>query len=197
MYRQERTDFSAQSITTNQATETKGTEVEVRWAATDALVLTAGYSKIEVTNLTTEAEGGRFSFIGADDLPNVAPGAFYGSALGGVVFLGDRDATRAGIPENIYSATATYDFFNGLTVNGSVVRADAVDSGFSRSVRLPSYTLINIGASYEVGNWNFSGMINNVTDEEYFRANFPNLFGSTVVLPELPRNFSLRAAYRF
>jgi len=77
------------------------------------------------------------------------------------------------------------------------VRADAVDSGFSRSVRLPSYTLINVGASYEVGNWNFSGMINNVTDEEYFRANFPNLFGSTVVLPELPRNFSLRAAYRF
>ena len=42
-YEQERTDFSAQSITTNQATETKGTEVEVRWAATDALVLTAGY----------------------------------------------------------------------------------------------------------------------------------------------------------
>ena len=29
-------------------------------------------------------------------------------------------------------------------------------------------------------------MINNVTDEEYFRANFPNLFGSVVVLPELP-----------
>ena len=59
------------------------------------------------------------------------------------------------------------------------------------------YTLVNIGASYEIGNWNFAGMINNVTDEEYFRANFPNLFGSVVVLPELPRNFSLRAAYRF
>ena len=111
--------------------------------------------------------------------------------------LNGRDARRAGSPENIYSATATYDFFNGLTVNGSVVRADAVDSGFSRSVRLPSYTLVNIGASYEIGNWNFAGMINNVTDEEYFRANFPNLFGSVVVLPELPRNFSLRAAYRF
>jgi iron complex outermembrane receptor protein len=196
MYRQERTDFSAQSITTNQATETEGTEVEVRWAVNDALLLTAGYSKIEVTNLTTESDGGRFSFIGNDDL-DVAPGAFFGSALGGQVFLNGRDARRAGIPENIYSATATYDFFNGLTVNGSVVRADAVDSGFSRSVRLPSYTLVNIGASYEIGNWNFAGMINNVTDEEYFRANFPNLFGSVVVLPELPRNFSLRAAYRF
>ena len=93
----------------------------------DALLLTAGYSKIEVTNLTTESDGGRFSFIGNDDL-DVAPGAFFGSALGGQVFLNGRDARRAGIPENIYSATATYDFFNGLTMRGSVVRADAVDS---------------------------------------------------------------------
>jgi iron complex outermembrane receptor protein len=36
-----------------------------------------------------------------------------------------------------------------------------------------------------------------VTDERYFRSNFPNLFGSQVVLPELPRNFQARVSYKF
>jgi iron complex outermembrane receptor protein len=37
----------------------------------------------------------------------------------------------------------------------------------------------------------------NITDEEYFRANFPNLFGGTIVLPELPRHFNARFQYKF
>ncbi|MCS5658849.1 MAG: TonB-dependent receptor plug domain-containing protein, partial [Dehalococcoidia bacterium] len=64
VYEQERTDFSAQSIVTNQSTETEGAEVEVRWVVNEKLLLTFGYSKIEVTNLNTEEAGFRFSFIG-------------------------------------------------------------------------------------------------------------------------------------
>ena len=37
----------------------------------------------------------------------------------------------------------------------------------------------------------------NVTDERYFRANFPDLFGTTVVLPELPRHYQAKLSYRF
>ena len=197
LYRQERTDFSAQSIVTNQTTETEGAEFELRWSVTDRLLVTAGYSNIEVINVATEQEDGRFSFVGAQDLPNVPPGALFAGALGGNVLLGNRDARRAGIPEHIYSATATYEFDTGLAVNGSLVRADAVDSGFSGTVELPAYTLVNVGAIWEVGNWSFSASVNNLTDEDYFRANFPNLFGSVIVLPELPRNYSARMAYRF
>ena len=37
----------------------------------------------------------------------------------------------------------------------------------------------------------------NLTDEEYFRANFPNLFGSAIVLPELPRHYQAKFSYKF
>ena len=197
-YQQERTDFSAQATVTNQATETEGTELEVRWVVNEKLVLTLGYSNIEVVNLNTKEMGSRFSFIGADDIPGVAPEAFYGGALAGsVIRPGARGARRAGMPENIWALTGTYDFSNGFAVSASAVDAQAVHSGFSNSVILPGYTLLNVGAVYETEHWSFSATAKNLTDERYFRANFPNLFGGVVVLPELPRHFQARIRYRW
>ncbi len=77
------------------------------------------------------------------------------------------------------------------------MNVDSTSSGFSQAVTLPSYTLVNAGVVYETENWLFSLNGKNLTDERYFRANFPNLFGSTIVLPELPRHFQARAEYRF
>lgn len=201
-YEQERTDFSAQSIVTNQTTETEGIEAEMRWAVNDQLLVTLGYSKIEVINVATEQDGGRFSFIGGEDLPNVPGELLYAGTLGGIVSLTDingnrRSARRAGMPEDVFSATATYEFTPELAGNVSIVYAEEVDSSFSGSVQLPDYTLVNLGLNYETESWGFAVTANNVTDEEYFRANFPNLFGAQIVLPELPRNYSARVTYRF
>ena len=197
VYEQERTDFSAQSIVTNQATETEGAEVEVRWVVNENLLLTFGYSKIEVTNLNTEEAGNRFSFIGCDDLPNIPCHLLYGGTLGGFVANTASDSKRAGMPENIFSLTGTYDFGNGWAVTGSVIDVDSVDSGYSGAVELPEYTLVNLGFSYETENWLFSVSGKNLTDEEYFRSNFPNLFGGVIVLPELPRHYNARVQYKF
>ena len=197
-YVQERTDFSAQATVTNQATETEGVEFELRWVATERLLLTLGYSRIEVVNLNTLESGSRFSFIGADDVPGIAPEALYGGALGGVVVRpGAQGARRAGIPENIVSLTGTYDFGNGFAVSASVIDADSVQSGFSGSVTLPAYTLVNIGMVFETERWSLSATLKNATDERYFRANFPNLFGGVIVLPELPRHVQARLRYRW
>ena len=198
VYEQRRTDFSAQSTVTNQATETTGAELEVRWVVNERLLLTLGYSNIEVVNLNTMEMGARFSFIGADDIPGVAPEAFYGGALGGsVIRPGASGARRAGMPEDIWALTGTYDFGNGFAVSASAVNADPVHSGFSNSVRLPGYTLTNVGAVFETGHWAFSATVKNLTDELYFRSNFPNLFGGVIVLPELPRHFQARIRYRW
>jgi len=194
-YEQERTDLSTQSIVTNQTTETEGLEFELRWAATDRLLLTAGWSKIEVTNLATEDNGYRFSFIGADDLPNIAPEILYGGTLGGNI--ASRDARRAGMPENIFSLTGTYDFTDNFAAHMSVVHAEEVDSGLSGSVELPDYTLVNLGFQYQTQQWLFNINVKNLTDEEYFRSNFPNLFGGTIVLPELPRHYAATVQYTF
>ena len=177
IYEQERTDFFAQSIVTNQATQTEGVEFEIRWVVNEQLLVTGGYSEIEVINLSTLNWGSRFSFIGSDDIPNIAPETFYGGALvGWVVRPGKRGARRAGMPATIASITATYDFGNGVAISGSAVDVDSVHSGFSNSVVLPAYTLVNAGVVVEMGNWKLTATAKNLTDERYFRSNFPNLF---------------------
>lgn len=198
VYEQERTDFSAQSIVTNQTNKTEGLEFEARWVPTDNLVLTFGYSKIEVVNLDTLENGGRFSFFGADDVPQVNPELIFGGqVIGFPEAIGESGARRAGMPENIISMTGTYSFDNGIAVNASIVDVDSVFSGFSQAVKLPAYTLVNVGVIYETDQWRFALTGKNLTDERYFRANFPNLFGSQIVLPELPRNWQASVAFTF
>ncbi|MDP6187307.1 MAG: TonB-dependent receptor, partial [Pseudomonadales bacterium] len=82
-------------------------------------------------------------------------------------------------------------------VSASVTDVDSVASGFSNSITLPAYTLVNMTLGYETESWKFSLTGKNLTDERYFRSNFPNLFGSTIVLPELPRHFVAKAQYSF
>ena len=197
VYEQERVDFSAQQIVTNQATRTEGLEFELRWLVNDRLLLSFGFSDIEVVNLNTLDQGGRFSFIGADDVPGIPRGGIYGGALAGVLIPETLDARRTGIPEHIWSVTGTYDFGRGLAASVSLVDVDSTHSGFTKRVKLPAYTLVNAGLVYEQGNWLISIAAKNLTDERYFRSNFPNLFGGVVVLPELPRNYAVRVQYKW
>ena len=74
---------------------------------------------------------------------------------------------------------------------------ESVYSGFSQTVKLPAYTLVNAGLKYDLSGWSLTLTGKNLTDERYFRANFPNLFGSAIVLPELPRHYQASVEYRF
>ncbi|MYF28860.1 MAG: TonB-dependent receptor, partial [Gammaproteobacteria bacterium] len=196
LYEQQRTDYSAQNVVTNQATRTTGLEAEARWLANERLLMTFAHSTIEVVNLNTLRAGGRFSFIGAADVPGIDPAALYGGALAGVVIReGAAGARRAGIPERITSVTGTYELGYDLAASASVVDVAGTTSGFSGSVKLPSYTVLNAGVVIDKSRWRVAATAKNLTDEPYFRANFPNLFGSVVVLPELPRHYALRIQY--
>ena len=199
IYEQERTDINAQSTVTNNTTLNEGTEFELRWVVNEQLVLTAVYTNIEVTNLTVLDGGGfQFGFFGAEDFANIDdPSIFFGGTPNGNTAYGNLSAIKAGIPENTYGLTATYDFLNGYAASVSVVNADEVSSGFSGSVTLPSYTLVNAGVSYQAEDWSVNLTVKNLTDERYFRSNFPDLFGSQIVLPELPRHWNAKFTYSF
>lgn len=199
VYKQERTDYSAQSLTVNQAVQTKGVEAEFRWAVDDHFLVTGAYTRTKVYNLTALEEGTQFSFFGIEDLVNVAdPTLYLGGQPIGLVPIGSKGAARrAGIPTNLYSLTATYKFDNGLAFSASASKVDSVYSGQSRAVKLPAYTLVDLGASYETGPWLFRLVVKNATNEKYFRANFTELFGSTIVLPEKPRSFQGTISYKF
>ena len=151
-YEQERTDFSAQAIVTNASTSTEGIEAELRWVVTPQFIVTAAWTNVEVTMISALENGSLFSFFGADDIPQVDPTLLYGGQVIGLIPVGDggNDAIKQGIPENIFSATATYDFNNGLAINASVIDVDSTFSGFSKAVELPAYTLVNAGVTWEM-----------------------------------------------
>lgn len=202
VYEMSRTDYNAQAIVTNATTENKGVEFELRWVVNENLVLSGGYSNMKVYNLTALEFGNQFGFLGLEDLVNLEDKSLVlGGNPIGLNFVGEGtsnpEARKAGVPENIYTFTGTYDFQNGLASNISIVRADDTPSGFSGSVTLPAYTLINAGIAYEYKDWNFNLTIKNLTDEKYYRSNFPDLFGSQIVLPELPRHYSATIGYKF
>jgi len=201
-FEQERTDFNAQNTVTNNTTNNKGTEFELRWVVNENLVVSAGYTNIKVINLTALENGNQFGFLGAEDLTNLTdPSLVFGGNVIGLNLIGEgfnnTDGRKAGIPENIYTLTATYDFQNGYAANVSIVDVEEVASGFSASVMLPAYTLVNAGLSYQTDDWSVNLTVKNLTDETYFRSNFPDLFGSQIVLPELPRHWNAKFAYKF
>jgi len=200
-FEQERIDFNAQDTVTNNSTQAKGTEFEARWVVNPLVTLTAAYTNLKVYNLSAAKAGSQFSFAGAADLAGANPALAYGGVVPSVVlFSGDEASRKAGIPENVtslyalFSATGALD---GLTGSIGVTNVDSVWSGFSKTVKLPSYTLLNASVYYETKSWKVGLQGKNLTDERYFRSNFPDLFGSSVVLPELPRNFLMSAAYKF
>ncbi|WP_158969345.1 TonB-dependent siderophore receptor [Paraglaciecola sp. L3A3] len=207
-YEQERTDFNAQAIVTNARTLNEGTEFELRWVVDDQLVVTAGYTNMKVYNLTAwnDGKGGSlFGFLGLEDLTGLEDKSLVlgGNPIGLTLISSEEDGgtiedvRKQGIPENIYTATATYDFQNGFTVNTSIIRADSTYTSFSKSVTLPAYTLVNAGVSYTTDTWTANLSIKNLTDEKYYRANFPDLFGAQIVLPELPTSYQAKFSYKF
>ena len=114
-----------------------------------------------------------------------------------MTFFTRSASRRAGIPANVFSGTATYAFDNGLAFAVDASHVQSVWSGQSQVVRLPAYTLVDLSASYTTGNWLFRGVVKNATDARYFRANFTELFGSTIVLPERPRSYQASIVYKF
>jgi iron complex outermembrane receptor protein len=194
-YEQERTDFNAQAIVTNSSSITDGWEGELRWVVNPDLVLTAGWTNMEVVIVEARDNGSLFSFLGADDVPDIDPTSFYGGVLLGAPAT--PTGIKAGVPENIFTFTGTYSFTENLSITASIIDVDSTTSGISNAVTLPAYTLVNAGISYKTERWEFQLNGKNLTDERYFRANFPNLFGSTIVLPELPANWQARVAFNF
>jgi iron complex outermembrane receptor protein len=200
-FEQERVDYNAQDTVTNNTTEAKGYEFEARWVLNPNITLTGAYTGLKVYNLGAEDAGTQFSFAGAADVPGVDPTLFLGGVLPSIVLVDGKEASRkAGIPDEMFSLYGMFSFggvLSGFTGTLGATHVASVWSGFSKTVKLPSYTLVNASVYYENENWRMGLQGKNLTDEKYFRSNFPDLFGSSVVLPELPRSFLVSASYKF
>lgn len=201
VYKQTRTDYSIQSLTVNQAIRTTGLEAEARWSVNPHLLLTAAYTHTKVLNQAFANSGGAFFYYyGADLLANngINPALLLGGAPNGLVPLTSRSlAERPGIPRNLYSGTASYAFDNGIALTGSAYHVPKTWADYPHTLRLPAYTIVDLGVSYETQHWLFQVNVKNALNERYFRANFVELYASQNVKPELPRSWQAAVKYKF
>lgn len=191
-YRQTRTNFSSQNLSTNTSTRGKGIELEVRYVVSDWLSLIGNSAWQDVINTNIPA-GGQFAFFNPAD-SGIAPENSFGGTVFGLI---DGRNKRSGEPDRVSSLTAIVKPADALEVFATVTDVASMPSGFSGVVRLPGYTVVNLGSSISIGRFEVQGFINNLFDKRYFRANASDLFGSNLVLPERPRSWTVRLRYRF
>ncbi len=197
---QERTDFAAQDEVSNNTTQAKGVEFETRYVVNPEVTVTGAFTSMSVYNLSAASSGEQFTFLGAGDLQGVNPALMYGGAVGGDVQVNPNGSLKAGLPKTLYSVNVYLSadpWVQGLSGSVAVTHSAFAYSGFSEAVKLPAYTLVNAGLRFERGKWAVNAQVKNLTDARYFRSNFPDLFGSSVVLPELPRNYVLSGTFKF
>ena len=198
---QQRTDYNAQDTVSNNTTLAKGLEFETRYVVNPELTITGTFTSMAVYNLSLSTNGEQFSFAGAGDLQGVNPALMYGGTVGAVFPVNTTGGTlKAGLPKTLYSINFLGSFdpwVQGLSGSVAVTHSAFAYSGFSESVKLPAYTLVNAGLRFERGRWAVNAQVNNLTDARYFRSNFPDLFGESVVLPEPPRSYLLSGTYKF
>jgi iron complex outermembrane receptor protein len=198
---QQRTDYNAQDTVSNNTTLAKGLEFETRYVVNPELTVTGTFTSMAVYNLSLSTNGEQFSFVGAGDLQGVNPALMYGGTVGANFPVNTTGGTlKAGLPKTLYSINFLGSFdpwVQGLSGSVAVTHSSFAYSGFSETVKLPAYTLVNAGLRFEHGRWAINAQVQNLTDARYFRSNFPDLFGESVVLPELPRSYLLSGSYKF
>ena len=198
VYKQKRTQAGAESGLTNQILQSKGVEAEVRWSVDRHLLVTGSFTHINVINIGALNAGSYFNYFGAGDYAGVNPALIFGgSQIGNISITSAQMAKRPGEPANVGSATATYAFDNGIALSGDVSHVDAVWANYTQTVKLPAYWLLNLGASYTTGQWQFHAGIKNANNARYFRAGGQDLFGADIALPQLPRSWQASIKYKF
>jgi iron complex outermembrane recepter protein len=107
------------------------------------------------------------------------------------------DPLRGALPEKIYSLSASYRWTENITTSLSVTDVDETNPSVLGGIVLPDYTLVNLSAVYSTEKFTAGVYVNNVTDETYFRGNFPSLYGNNAILPEMPRSWKAEVSYKF
>jgi iron complex outermembrane receptor protein len=123
-----------------------------------------GKARIRGVELEAKADLAAWSLLGSYTYTRVRASA---TAFGGNL---DPDEQLEGIPESSASIWAVHDFTNmglpGFRLGGGVRYIDRIGDG-TGNVFIPSVTLFDAMASYDMGSWRFALNANNLTDKSY------------------------------
>jgi iron complex outermembrane receptor protein len=128
--------------------------------------------------------------------PQVSVGAGYALLVGRITQSneGDEGGPIGDVPRHTLTARARYAVpGTTLAVRGSLAHVTDRALVNGSAVRLPGYTLLDLGATYDFDAFTAEIFVANITDERYYTAS-GNAFA---VMPGDPRSLQLRLATRW
>ena len=202
LYQQKLQSFNAQQLMVT-ATRGTGYEAEIRFVPNEnwAFSFAANWQKtIYRPNIGGNSD---FAFLNpqqAEFLSGVeAPGEFFwAGTLGNAESGSSKDfEERPGVPDKVISFNSTYRSNQGWGVNLGITYIAEVSGDRLKQLQLPDAFILNGSIFYETDRWAFRLVGKNLTDERYFRGNFPGLFGGVTVLPQLPASWEVSITHKF
>ena len=190
-YRQTRREFSAETTQTP-SIQASGWELEMRWAVNKRFSLTCGgaWQRARYVPLrpVTVMVGPETFGIEHD---------YYGGRLQAILPADDRFARRSGYPDEVMNLNTTYLLTHGLALDVSLAHHDEMKSGRTQTLVLPSATILGASLTYETPRFEVRIAAGNLTNEEYFLPNSPDVTGELIVIPAPERNFRTSVTLKF
>ncbi len=101
-----------------------------------------------------------------------------------------------GVSETLAKVAATFDVSDNFQCYGEAVYTGpvAIDM-YAVAEDIPGFTVYNLAASYNYGNWTFKGRLNNLFGKEY--SELVTFFGLPAYYPSPERNANVSVQYQF
>lgn len=99
------------------------------------------------------------------------------------------------VPKNSLGVWTRYAFdgvLDGLSVNGGVYHYSSQAGDVPNTFRLPSYTLVNAGLAYALGEAELQLSVKNLTNERYFSGSYNDVY----VQPGFARTIEAKLSYK-
>lgn len=202
IYQQTLQSFNAQQLTVT-ATRGTGYEAEFRYVPNEnwAFSFAGNWQKTVYSPLV----GGNsdFAFLNPEQAAYLAGAEtkgeyFWAGTLGNAQSCCDvGHEERSGLPDKTLSFNTTWRSNGPWEANLGVSYISEVAADRLKQLSLPSAFLVNAALVYNTDRWTIRAIGKNLTNERYFRGNFPGLFGGVTVLPQLPAHWELSLSHKF
>lgn len=189
-YKQEKTAFNNQSGAFD-SYESKGTELEIRYAPSKSLSFTGAgtWQKTELLNPPFFL-GVPPSYLGLD------PAKSYGGryvAVGALIGVGSP--LESPTPGEVYSLNATYTSPDGWGASLGGTYVSSFYSGYLQAIKLPSYFVTRAALFYGTKTWSVRLNANNILNEKYYTPQF--LFWETFISPSPGPTAEVTVTYKW
>jgi outer membrane receptor for monomeric catechols len=176
----------------------QGIEVELNYQPNKNFYATLSYSYLDAVSDRPQFDVGNVAFY--DGTGSVTDAANYAPHPDNVRFFqvdnGPGRYRIQGLPQNLWSALATYKWDSGFGLSSGLVVHTDINNNVAGTLVIPTQYTLDLTGFYEAKTWFAKLAVLNATNEENWSP--PNyVYGNESILADLPIRFELTLGYKF